>query len=64
MAKCTDAPAVRKREHIEKMLARAEQRLRRANRLVEKWQNQLKELDRKEVAAIQLSLLDSSLVDD
>jgi hypothetical protein len=64
MARCADTAAGRKRKHVEKMLARAEQRERRAARLVEKWQSELKELDRQWVAEIQLSLLEPSSVSE
>jgi hypothetical protein len=64
MARCADIAEERKRKHVEKMLARAEQRLQRANRLVEKWQGELKQLDRQWVAEIQLSLLDAVISDD
>jgi len=64
MARCADSAATRKRKHIERMLARAEQRLRRANRLVDKWQAELKDLDRKWLAEVQLSLLDAPVADD
>lgn len=55
-----DCPAARKRKHIEKMLARAEQRLKRARRVAEQWRERLRDLDRQQVAETQLSLLDAA----
>ena len=46
----------RKRAHIERMLARAEQRSRQAMKLVEKWKGKLSELEREGVAAKQARL--------
>lgn len=49
-------PQTRQREHIERMLARAERRSRQALKLVEKWKARLVDLDREGVAAKQARL--------
>ena len=46
----------RTREHVERMLARAERRSRQAAKLIEKWKARLAELDREGVAAMQAKL--------
>jgi anti-sigma-K factor RskA len=52
MTVCPDTET-RQREHVERMLARAEKRSRQARKLVEKWQARLAELDREVVASRQ-----------
>ena len=46
----------RRREHIERMLLRAERRSRQATKLVEKWKVRLADLDREGIAAKQAKL--------
>ena len=41
----------RRREHVERMLLRAERRSRQASKLVEKWKARLADLDREGIAA-------------
>lgn len=43
----------RKREHVERMLARAERRHKQTGRLVEKWRVKLEELDRVRTSHLQ-----------
>jgi anti-sigma-K factor RskA len=59
MTVCPDTET-RQREHVERMLARAEKRSRQARKLVEKWQARLAELDREVVAARQPRLWDDN----
>ena len=47
---------VRRRAHAERMLARAERRLRQSARLVDKWKLRLAELDRAGIDAKQAKL--------
>lgn len=47
---------MRQRNHVKKMLARAERRSRQAARLVDKWKLRLMELDRAGVAEKQTKL--------
>lgn len=46
----------RRREHVERMLMRAERRNRQASKLVEKWKTRLADLDREGIAAKQAKL--------
>ena len=55
MATTSDNP-IRQRAHVERMLARAEKRSRKALKLVEKWKARLAELDREGIAAKQAKL--------
>jgi hypothetical protein len=59
MTVCPDTET-RQREHVERMLARAEKRSHQARKLVEKWQARLAELDREVVAARQPRLWDDN----
>lgn len=46
----------KQRAHAEKMLARAERRVRQASKLVDKWKLRIAELDRKGIEARQARL--------
>ena len=52
----------RRREHIERMLLRAERRSRQATKLVEKWKVRLADLDREGIAAKQAKLWTDDVV--
>jgi hypothetical protein len=52
----------RRRDHVERMLLRAEHRSLRASKLVEKWKAQLADLDREGVAAKQAQLWTDDVV--
>ena len=49
-------PSDRRRAHVERMLARAERRSRKAVKLVDKWKLRLAELDREDIDAKQAKL--------
>ena len=49
-----------KRLHVERMLSRARRRAKQAAKLVEKWEKQLAETKRSEVAAKQATLWDEA----